>query len=391
MPASARILVVDDEELIRKALCETLQLEGHVAVGCQSGPEALEHLRRPGSGFDLILTDLMMPGMDGITLLRHACQHDPLLVAVMMTGVGTVATAVEAMQAGALDYILKPFRLFDAMPVITRALAVRALRVQNRALERQVREHAAELELKNQELEAFSYSVSHDLRAPLRRIEQFSERLASEHGTRFDPAARHLLERIGANTALMSKLIDDLLQLSQVTQGPLTITEVDLSAEAQAVIDTLRAQEPERMVSVRIAPDLTWRADPGLTRIVLDNLIGNAWKYTARTPAAVIEIDRMPSHPETWYIRDNGVGFDMVRADRLFRPFQRLNPQGEFPGTGIGLSLVARIIARHHGTIRAEGAPGRGATFFISPGPTPEPSGPIATRASGLTASPPAI
>lgn len=366
MGMTARILVVDDEAPLMRVLCETLQNEGHVAVGCTSGSQALLTLQEPGSAFGLILTDLMMPGMDGITLLREACRRDPLLVGVMMTGVGTITTAVEAMQAGALDYILKPFRLFEAMPVISRALAIRQLRVENRALERTVREHAAELELKNQELEAFSYSVSHDLRAPLRRIDQFVHILTSDHGDSLNPTAKRLLDRIGVNTTLMSSLIDDLLELSQVTQAPLTIEAVDVSEEARAIVETLRAQEPQRTVTVSIVLGITWQADRGLARIVLENLIGNAWKYTAKNPAASIQIGRYSQQPDTWFIRDNGAGFDMKQAGRLFAPFQRMHRAEDFPGTGIGLSIVARILARHHGAIRAESTPHVGTTFFIS-------------------------
>lgn len=366
MGMTARILVVDDEAPLMRVLCETLQNEGHVAVGCTSGSQALLTLQEPGSAFGLILTDLMMPGMDGITLLREACRRDPLLVGVMMTGVGTITTAVEAMQAGALDYILKPFRLFEAMPVISRALAIRQLRVENRALERTVREHAAELELKNQELEAFSYSVSHDLRAPLRRIDQFVHILTSDHGDSLNPTAKRLLDRIGVNTTLMSSLIDDLLELSQVTQAPLTIEAVDVSEEARAIVETLRAQDPQRTVTVSIVLGITWQADRGLARIVLENLIGNAWKYTAKNPAASIQIGRYSQQPDTWFIRDNGAGFDMKQAGRLFAPFQRMHRAEDFPGTGIGLSIVARILARHHGAIRAESTPHVGTTFFIS-------------------------
>jgi light-regulated signal transduction histidine kinase (bacteriophytochrome) len=312
-----------------------------------------------------------MPQMNGIELLRAASAYDPNLVGIMMTGVGTIVTAVEAMQAGALDYILKPFRLLEALPVIARALEVRRLRLHNQRLEQQVRDHAANLEMKNAELEAFSYSVSHDLRAPLRRIEQFSSMLMTDHFKENDPSAQRLLGRIEANTKLMSTLINDLLTLSQINRASLSCQHIDLSAEARQVIDHLQQQEPQRHVEIIITPGLSWEADRGLSRIVLENLIGNAWKYTAKCQHACIEIGR----PEglltgSWFVRDNGIGLDMKQAERLFQPFQRFVGSEDFPGTGIGLSIVARIMARHRGAIHADSFPGSGTTFTLTINPS---------------------
>lgn len=385
MTTRARILVVDDEHALMRMLCDTLDEAGYETIGCTSGTEALAELA--SAEVDLLLTDLRMPDMDGTTLLREACKQDPMLVGVMMTGAGTITTAVEAMKAGALDYILKPFRPLEAMPVITRALGVRRLRIDNHALLQQVRAHAAELEVKNRELEAFSYSVSHDLRAPLRRIDQFSEMLALEHAQDMQPAGQRLLERIRSNTGLMGNLIDDLLALSQVNQTALMLEDIDLSAEAQQIVDSLRQQSPQRQVSVQIAPHLHWQADRGLTRIVLENVIGNAWKYTSKATAPRISIEAQPA-ANAWLIRDNGAGFDMSQAERLFAPFQRFHRAEEFAGTGIGLSIVARIIARHHGKIRAESAPGKGTALFLSVCPQWQAAEPPAGTAT--LSSPPA-
>src|ERR1043165_1654881 len=374
MVATARILVVDDEVALMRVLCETLQIEGYETVGCASAEEALPVLDRPGESFDLVLTDLMMPGIDGIGLLREACRKDPVLAGVRRAGGGTIGTAGESMKAGALDYILKPFRLFEALPVLTRALGIRRLRLDNIALERQVRAHAAELELKNEELEAFSYSVSHDLRAPLRRIDQFANILVGDHGAGLAPEARRLLDRICANTGLMGTLIDDLLALSHVTSGVLQPEDVDLSAEARSIIEGLQAQDPARTVAVTIQPGIRWRADRGLAHIMLENLLGNAWKYSAKNPRAVIEMGWHPTVPGTWFIRDNGAGFDMKQAGRLFKPFQRMHRAEDFAGTRIGLSIVARIVGRHQGTIRAESAPGAGATFLVTAAAADQPA-----------------
>src|SRR5258708_2732165 len=223
MPQStpARLLIVDDEADLMRALCNTLKEEGYDTSGFTSGRNALEAPRR--EKFDLLLTDLMMPEMDGIALLRAALQADPDLVAIMITGEGAVATAVEAMKAGASDYILKPFKLSFILPVLSRALTVRALRVENAELNRRVRERTEqfeaankELEAANKELEAFSYSVSHDLRAPLRGIRGFSHVLLQDHAPQMRPEARELLERVISSGQRMAQIIDDLLRFSRL-------------------------------------------------------------------------------------------------------------------------------------------------------------------------------
>jgi signal transduction histidine kinase len=368
MTAHARIVVVDDEVPLRRVLCEALEAQEFEVVGFSTGREALEAIR-PDS-HDLLLSDLMMPEMDGITLLRLAQQQDPTLVGIIMTGVGTIATAVEAMKAGALDYILKPFRLAEAIPVISRALAVRRLRQENSALQRQVREHAAELEVANRDLEAFSYSVSHDLSAPLRRIDQFASIISADHAGGMSQEGRRLLERIQDNARHMGCLIQDLLALSQVERAPLAVSEVDLGAEAADIIDGLRQQEPQRHVEVAIGRDLTVQADPGLTRILLQNLLGNAWKYTGRKPEAHIKFGRIEEggRPSAFFVRDDGAGFAMAKADRLFAPFQRLHRSDDFAGNGIGLSIVARIVKRHDGRVWADSTPDHGSTFFFTMG-----------------------
>jgi PAS domain S-box-containing protein len=229
-------------------------------------------------------------------------------------------------------------------------------------------ERAQQLESANHELQAFSYSVSHDLRAPLRSIDGFSLALVEDYADRLDEAARDYLGRIRAAAQRMGELIDALLVLSRVTRAELRRAPLDLSSLAEAVAADLRQREPERPVEAQIAPGMRAEGDPSLVRNVLENLLGNAWKFTAGQAPARIEVGRLDGASEalTFFVRDNGAGFDMAYADRLFGAFQRLHDQREFKGTGIGLATVQRIIIRHGGRVWAEGQPGAGATFYFT-------------------------
>ncbi|MDR7415059.1 MAG: PAS domain S-box protein [Armatimonadota bacterium] len=248
--------------------------------------------------------------------------------------------------------------------------AEEALRALTRELEERVRLRTAELEAANRELEAFSYSVAHDLRSPLRSIDGFSQALLEDYADRLDEAGQDYLRRVRAASQRMAELIDDLLQLSRVTRAPLEAQEVDLSALVQAIVEELRQREPDRAVEVHITPGIRARADPRLMRVALENLLHNAWKFTRPRPHARIAFGAAPTpHGLACFIQDNGVGFEMRYADKLFAPFQRLHKPSEFPGSGIGLATVQRIVARHGGRVWAEAEADRGATFyFILPG-----------------------
>jgi light-regulated signal transduction histidine kinase (bacteriophytochrome) len=224
----------------------------------------------------------------------------------------------------------------------------------------------------NEELEAFSYSVSHDLRAPLRAIDGFSRALLDRHATGLDEQGRHYLERVRAATVRMSALIDDLLDLSRIARAPLRADSVDLSALARQVADELRRREPTREVTIEIADGLSARGDKRLLAIVLENLLENAWKFTKRRFNAHVWFEREGGGPDAAYVvRDDGAGFDMTYADKLFAPFQRLHGAADFEGTGIGLATVQRIVARHCGRIWARGAVDQGATFYFTLGDLP--------------------
>lgn len=248
-----------------------------------------------------------------------------------------------------------------------RESAQRELLELNASLEQKVDERTREAEAINRELEAFSYSVSHDLRAPLRSIDGFSELLVKKQGERLDASGRDYLERIRRATQRMSVLIDDLLKLSRVSRADLHLGEVDISALASDVLEELHSAYPEREVAIHVQTGLRRRADPNLLRIALENLLGNAWKFTSKTPSAQIRVDEIEIEGARWIrIADNGAGFDMKYANKLFTAFQRLHGPQDFEGTGIGLATVQRVIAKHGGQIRVgEAGVGQGASFLL--------------------------
>jgi PAS domain S-box-containing protein len=238
----------------------------------------------------------------------------------------------------------------------------------NDELEDRVVLRTAEMKHANAELEAFSYSVSHDLRAPLRAIDGFSNILMELHGKSLDENGLHYLKRISKGAQRMGELIDDLLDLSRLTRAELRPVRVDLGEIARVVVDELRRNDPGRAVEVSIDEGLAATGDARLLRIALENLVGNAWKFTRDRNPARIEIGTgvTPAGGRCFRIKDNGAGFDMAYSNKLFGAFQRLHRETEFEGTGIGLATVARILQRHGGSIWAEGAPDKGATFFFT-------------------------
>jgi signal transduction histidine kinase len=238
------------------------------------------------------------------------------------------------------------------------------LRRFNVELERKVIERTVELDAANKELEAFTYSVSHDLRAPLRAIDGFARMLEERHAGGLGEEARGYLQRVRAAAQRMGQLIEDLIAFSRIGRATLHKRAVDLSALAKLVAQELEAGAPQRRVEWRLDEGLAAHADPGLARVVLENLLGNAWKYTGKTRGAVIEFGKTAGGE--FMVRDNGAGFDPAHRDGLFQPFRRLHAAEEFEGTGIGLATVKRIVERHGGGVRGEGAVGAGATFYFT-------------------------
>lgn len=234
-------------------------------------------------------------------------------------------------------------------------------------LEHRVEERTVQLQSINRELESFSYSVSHDLRAPLRHIAGFAKLLEEDHDSLSREDALSYLGRIQTATEQMSALIDDLLRLSHLARTEIKNEPVDLSKMALEILSNLQADDPARKVEVKIAKGLTCRGDAGLLHAALENLLSNAWKYSAKNELAMIEFGiQTSSDADIFFIRDNGAGFDMKQAEKLFVPFQRLHSEAEFQGHGIGLATVQRIIHRHNGRVWAQAEPGKGATFYFS-------------------------
>jgi PAS domain S-box-containing protein len=245
--------------------------------------------------------------------------------------------------------------------------AQRAVETSNRELERRVAQRTAELEAAVGELQSFSYSVSHDLRAPLRAIDGFSQILMDAHSASLGEEGAGYLARVRTQVSRMTQLIDDLLVLARVTQTGIARADVDISALANAILEEFAESDRQRRVEWRVEPGLRAQVDPGLARILLQNLLGNAWKFTARRALAQISVDKAESaRGRAMFVRDNGAGFDMQYAGKLFGAFQRMHGEREFPGTGIGLATVKRIVMRHGGACWAESAPDQGTTVYFT-------------------------
>lgn len=360
-----RLLIVDNDQAQMKALCETLGNHGYETAGFTSASAALAALHE--SKFDLILSALTMPEMNGISLVKSAIDVDPDLVGVIMTGQAMIETAVEAMKSVPLDIILKPFDPGVGLGILSRALAIRRLRMENAELQRRVQRHADELQKANQDFESFTHSVSHDLRAPLRAIGGFSKILLKDFGPQLPEEAQRLIHIVVSSGAQMTQMIDALLKFCRLGRQALIREPVNLTALARQTVDDLERDQKGRSIEVKIAklPDCV--GDPALLNQVFANLLSNAFKFTSRAENPVIEIGCEQRNAENiYFVRDNGIGFEMQYAERLFGIFQRLHAEGEFEGNGVGLSIVQRIIERHGGRIWAKAEPDKGATFFFT-------------------------
>jgi signal transduction histidine kinase len=362
------ILMVDDREENLAALEAILSDLGQNLVRASSGRAALRYLLE--QDFAVILLDVQMPDMDGFetaTLIK-ARERSQLTPIIFLTANSNDASCIfRGYSVGAVDYVTKPF-----VPEILKAKVKIFIELfyARHEIQMQTQElHAQNLRLENvnKELEAFADAASHDLRAPLRTIHGFSKIVMEDYGDKLDAQGKDYLKRIVAGVDEMQALIHDLLQLSRITQSEMCKESFDLSALAEDVIYGLMAREPERQVETVIAPKIYVHGDRRLLRIALENLLSNAWKFSARQTSAKIEFGMTTNDSkQIYFVRDNGAGFDMAAKERLFQPFSRLHAQSEFAGTGIGLVTVHRVINRHGGNIWATGAVDKGATFYFT-------------------------
>jgi two-component system, sensor histidine kinase and response regulator len=378
------ILLVDDQPANLLALEAMLQGLDQTLIKAESGREALKRLLT--HDFAVILLDVKMPDMDGFetaALIRQRDKSRDTPIIFLTAADKTHTEAVRGYAVGAVDYLVKPVvpefvrsKVSVFVELAKKTEQLRRQAEQLRESEQAARELAetraelvGDLEHKNRELESFSYAVSHDLRAPLRRIEAFGRALRESQGERLDENGRRFMDRIQEASRQMSQLIDDVLYLSKVSRAEVRQHEIDLSGLVETILERLREADPGRRVETRVRPGVIVLGDGRLLRIAVTNLLENAWKFTAREPTARIEFGMITMTGEpTYFVRDNGAGFDMAYVDRLFGPFQRLHLASEFPGSGIGLATVQRIIHRLGGRVWAEGVVGQGATFSFTLG-----------------------
>lgn len=367
---NARILVVDDNADMRAYLTRLLERHWRVETAVDGLVAVAAARANPP---DLILSDIMMPGLDGFGLLKELRRDERLasVPVILLSARAGEEALIEGLDTGADDYLVKPFsarELFSRVRTHLEMSRTRRAAAETAAALAEMRARLLhDIERKNRELAAFSYSVSHDLRAPLRSIDGFSQALLEDYEHQLEPKAVDYLNRVRAAGQQMGLLIDDLLRLSRVERSEMVLTPIDLSRKVADICAELRRQHPAREISLRIEAGLEAQGDARLLRIALANLLGNAWKFTAHAAEAVVSFgSEVHDGATAFYVRDNGAGFDMNYAGNLFQPFQRLHTVTEYPGTGIGLATVQRIIERHGGTVWAEGKPGVGATFYFT-------------------------
>jgi signal transduction histidine kinase len=408
-PEQVKILIAEDSPTQAERLKYTLENQGYLVAVTANGREALRAARaeRP----TLLISDVIMPEMDGFQLCQ-TIKSDPELAGIPVILVTTLSDphdVIRGLECRADNFIMKPYddryllsriqfvlvnsdlrdreqssmgveiyfhgrRHFitaDRLQILNLLLSTYEAAIErNQELNRarnDLQTVNAALESANRELESFSYSVSHDLRAPLRVIDGFSQALLEDYADKLEQEGKEHLQRVRAAAQRMGELIDDMLNLSRVTRSEMRLESVDLSAMAQAIATELQRSQPERRVEFVIAGGMAANGDKGLLKVALENLLGNAWKFTGKRSQAHIKFDMTEREGNrVYFVRDNGSGFDMAYAERLFGAFQRLHDSSEFSGTGIGLATVQRVVHRHGGQIWAEAEVAKGATFYFT-------------------------
>ena len=370
--AKVNILVVDDDATKRFALRTVLAPLDENVVEASSGADALRQLLR--NEFAVVLLDVRMPIMDGFEtaqLIRQRPRSE-LTPLIFVTALDQAETDMgRGYNLGAVDFVFAP-----VVPAILRAKVIvfvelyraqQELRRYRTQLETLVEERTIALTAINRELEAFSYSVSHDLRAPLVAFDGLSQTLMEKYGTALDARATDYLRQMRDASDRMTSVFDGLQMLFRLTSGEMKREEVDISDMAAQVVEEMRTANPDRQVNVDITPGVSASGDRRLVRILLTNLVNNAWKFTSAKETPIIAVGREVVDGESRiFVKDNGVGFDMIDSHRLFGAFQRLHSQSDFPGAGIGLATARRIVNRHGGRIWAEGAVDNGASFYFT-------------------------
>ncbi|MBT0654401.1 sensor histidine kinase [Geomobilimonas luticola] len=368
------LLYVEDEHDAREMLSRII---GHhypdvrIFVA-ENGEEGLESFRRNRP--EIVITDINMPITDGIRMATEIKSLVPSTEIIALTAYTNPQHLLQAIEIGISHYILKPIDIDQIFRVIDKALALirseRAITRQNeviRNLNEELVKKAAELERVNRELESFNYTVAHDLRSPMAAISGYSQVLLDLYASNLDSAGKDYLQVINREILRMSNLTGALLKFSVHSRKRVVKKWTDLSAMVTEITDNLRAREPGRRVDFRIATGIKGYGDPDLLRIVLENLLGNAWKYSVKKDDVRIEFGTINKEEDlVYFVRDNGHGFAPQDAEKLFVPFQRLQHDNEIEGLGIGLSTVYRIIQRHGGRAWAEGETGKGAVFFFT-------------------------
>ncbi len=410
------ILIAEDSLTQAEHLRYFLEKSGFKVWAAANGKEALEFLKRQKP--DIVVTDILMPEMSGYELCKRIRSDADLkdIPVMIVTALSDPTDVLKGLEAEADNFITKPYDENFLVSRIRYMIANKELRknsetepginvffsgenyyvtaerthmldlllstyesayLQNRdlikarsdleKLNERLEETVLELSAANKELESFIYSVSHDLRAPLRHVSAFADLVMKSSADKLDEKGKRYLSRIHDGTEKMGRLIDDLLNLSRISRQEIQRREVNMSAIAASIINELRETHPGRSVEVNIKEGLTVFADPGLIEIGLSNLLWNAWKFTSKTEHAGIEFWTVEQEGKIiYYVRDNGAGFDQKFAEKMFLPFHRLHPEEAFEGTGIGLAIVDRIISRHGGKVWAEGIEGKGATVYFS-------------------------
>lgn len=360
-----RIIVVDDEKPQLEALCTLLEDAGYWVDGYADPTKALQQLQT--HTYDVLLTDLRLPGMDGIELVQHAKRIDPDLSAVLMTGHGSIKTAVDAMKLGVQDYVMKPFKVSELMPVVEKAIEVRSLKVQNARLIQDISASNERLLEMNHELDHFAGRVAHDLNSLCHIIQGFAGSLTRRANSKLDEQEQRYLQRINEASARGGQLVSDLLAFARLGSGDLQFQQIVLNEIVEKARAQVESAEGLRMPEWTIAKLPEIDGDESLLEQVFVNLFSNALKFsqTRELPSITVESQTLGDSVEIKVI-DNGAGFDPDRADGLFKPFHRLHNAHDFEGHGMGLANVKRIIDRHGGTISAESAPQKGATFKVT-------------------------